>query len=82
MTMGIRYNLDLDMACRRYRLLHIDGAVAKSSERLTLCQSQRRLQVLAFMNKADTLAATSGRRLEQYWVANLVRDLGRLGSVF
>src|SRR4029077_8405939 len=72
-ALRIGENLRLDVSRRSDRLLQIDRAVAERALRLAARQSQRRLQFLWPLHEANALAATTRRRLEHHWIADLLR---------
>ena len=79
--MRIGENLDLDVPRPLDELLEVHGVVAERALRFPSRRVERALQLLRRRYDAHSLAAASGRRLEQYRIAELLRDLRRLFCV-
>ena len=69
----IAKDLYLDMARLGHKLFHQHIGIAKGSLRLRPCTIERRLKTVRLFDKAHTLAAATGDRLDQYRIADLTR---------
>ena len=77
----IRNELHLDMTSRVNSLLQVHAIIAKSAFSLAARRAQRGWQVLRVTHKANALAASAGRGLQQQRIANLCGNFRNLGII-
>src|SRR5437763_293158 len=71
----VREHLDLNVPRLRHEFLEIDGVIAECAFRFSSGCVERVTQVLGGTDDPHAFAPTTGSRLEQYGVAELLRHL-------